>query len=79
MRGPAFDKFEINPASPGEALNTAMGYGFLKSSTPNVVVSDLPEDIFQDTLSRGSATVEKVPRPRRTNRIPSPQLRHHQH
>jgi len=32
----SFHTVEINPASPGEALNTAMGYGFLKSPTPNL-------------------------------------------
>lgn len=38
-----------------------MGYGFLKSPTPNVVVSELPEGIFQDMLGQGLASVEKVP------------------
>lgn len=37
-----------------------MGYGFLKSATPHVV-SELPESVFQDMLTRGLASVEKVP------------------
>ncbi len=57
----SFHTVEINPSNPGEALNAAMGYGFLKSAAPNIVVSELPEGIFQDMVGRGLATVEKVP------------------
>ena len=57
----SFHTAQIDPANPSDALDTAMGYGFTKSATPNVVVSELPESVFQDMLGRGVVSIEKVP------------------
>ncbi|MDP9074412.1 MAG: GTF2I repeat domain-containing protein [Actinomycetota bacterium] len=57
----SFHTIEINPANPSDALEIAHGYGLLQADPASVVVSELPESVFQQMLDQGLATVEKVP------------------
>jgi hypothetical protein len=52
---------EIDPDNPSEALEIAHGCGLRQGSPASIVVSELPESVFQDFLGTGAVSLENVP------------------